>query len=148
MKYLLYYGIFFWLNVQGQNILQKENAALLNLFEVLKKHFPTDNQIIVVQTRWGCHSCNQIVTNFIKRKYRSRKHTFIIAFTSKKELEIQFSKSVLESSNVIIDKNNEAIRNGLILENSLIFYLENRVVKKKIILTPENVENELRESDL
>ena len=144
MKRIPCYILFFLLSYEP--IAQEKTGTLATLFKALRKPLPTDYHVVIVQNRWGCHSCNEFVTSFINKKYRSQKHTFIVAFTSEKELQIQFSKIVLESSNVIIDKNNEALRSGLTLENSLIFYLENKVVKKKIILTPENIENELLKS--
>lgn len=101
-----------------------------------------DISAIIIQTHLGCHSCSEAVSEYIRKNYGNNKIVFIVPFTTSKEMKLEYSSKVLGSSQVFIDKENDAVKMGIVYENSIIIYLEQGRIKEKVILKPENIINE------
>jgi hypothetical protein len=122
-----------------------KTALLHDLFIRIGVDFPIDRKAIIIQSKFGCHTCFDIVTTYIEKKWSSKNIIFILPFTTQKEINIQYSANVLKSKSVIIDKHNDAIELEIVRENTVILFIEKNQVTRQVVLTPDNIESELKQ---
>lgn len=140
--YLILSSISFY-NCTNQSSFDLETEKLNNLFKNLGIKFHKNNEVVLVQSYMGCETCNNLVTEFIKNDKNSNSITYIIPFSTNKNMSIVYGDSTLHRENVHIDKDNIAVITNLVLDHSAIFYLDDNKIVKQTILTPQNIDHEL-----
>lgn len=126
-----------------ENKVKDDESVFYEIFGSSSQIFHKKQYAILVITPLGCYTCGEIIVDFMKNNYKKENVSFLIPVTLEKDLRLRFGVKMLKRNNIIIDQNSDVIKKGIVLENSIIVYFKNGKIEKKVILTPQNLNQEL-----
>lgn len=126
----------------GCNDEYKRDYELVNFMEqnIVNQKLLTEKNILIIIPMEGCGECiDPLVKHFNTQDTIDEKLKIFITSFSKKQININFEKTVIKANNVWIDKNGELQRFVNIVNTSpVIYFIENKKIISKFKHSKDN----------